>query len=104
MPLINITIGNPYYNPHVNRPYDEGQYDAPEHPLQGVARICRITAALKAAVPGMVLVSSGNSYLRGLSPYMAAGMLATTAADLVGFGREAFAYPISRGTSWRMAP
>lgn len=93
MPLINITIGNPYYNPHVNRPYDEGQYDAPEHPLQGVARICRITAALKAAVPGMALVSSGNSYLRGLSPYMAAGMLATNAADLVGFGREAFAYP-----------
>ena len=93
MPLINITIGNPYYNPHVNRPYDEGQYGAPEHPLQGVARICRITAALKAAVPGMAVVSSGNSYLRELSPYMAAGMLATGAADLVGFGREAFAYP-----------
>src|SRR5699024_4138720 len=37
--LINFTIGNPYVNPHVNRPYDKGGYTPPEHPLEGVARM-----------------------------------------------------------------
>ena len=28
--ILNVTIGNPYYNPHVNRPYRKGSYVAPE--------------------------------------------------------------------------
>ena len=39
IPLINITMGNPYKNPHVNRPYDNGNYVPDEHPLTGVGRI-----------------------------------------------------------------
>ena len=31
--MINVTGGNPYYNPHVNRPYDAGPYKPPVHQL-----------------------------------------------------------------------
>ncbi len=93
MNLINLTIGNPYFNPHINRPYDDGPVPSPEHPLTGVARIVRCTQTIKAAVPGITMISSGNSYLRTLSPYLAAGMLAGGHADIIGYGREAFAYP-----------
>ena len=40
--LINISTGNPYYNPHVGRPYDIGYYIPPEHPLEGTARMLNI--------------------------------------------------------------
>jgi hypothetical protein len=39
--LVNLTIGNPYFNRHVNRPYDKGGYVPSEHPLEGVSRMCR---------------------------------------------------------------
>src|SRR5699024_8927378 len=39
MELLDVTIGNPYFNPHVNRPYDNGPYIPDEHPLEGVARM-----------------------------------------------------------------
>ena len=39
LPLVNITIGNPYVNPHVNRPADWQPYPLPEDPLLGVARM-----------------------------------------------------------------
>lgn len=35
IPFIDITIGNPYKNPHVNRPYDVGNYVPDEHPFTG---------------------------------------------------------------------
>ena len=37
--LLNITMGNPYFNPHVNRPFAMGGYDPGEHPLEGVTRM-----------------------------------------------------------------
>ena len=36
--LLNITMGTPYYNPHVNRPYARGGYEQPENPVDGVAQ------------------------------------------------------------------
>lgn len=93
MELINFTIGNPYFNPHVNRPFDKGPYMPPEHPLAGVARICACTAEVKRNVPDLKVVSSGYSYLRQFSANLAAGMLESGGADMAGFGREAFAYP-----------
>ena len=36
--LLNISMGSPYYNPHIGRPFekpDEGNYEQPEHPLAG---------------------------------------------------------------------
>ncbi len=91
--LLNFTIGNPYFNPHVNRPYDSGPYIPEEHPLEGVARMCSCVGQVKQSVPGLTVITSGLSYLRQYSVNLAAGMLENDLADMAGFGREAFAYP-----------
>ena len=91
--LINITMGNPYYNPHVNRPYDKGPYVPDEHPLEGVARMIKGTAEIQKAVPDMAIVGTGYSWLREFAPYVAAGSIESVKVTIVGFGRNAFAYP-----------
>ncbi len=93
MRIIDFTIGNPYNNPHINRPYDIGAYEPPEHPLEGVSRACDVISQIKHAIPEMKIVSSEYSYLRQFSPYQAAGMISEGHADLAGYGRMAFAYP-----------
>ena len=92
IPLINITMGNPYKNPHVNRPYDHGNYVPDEHPLEGVGRIMRGVSEIQHAVDVPVL-GSAFSYLRQFAPNLAAGMVAGGHAALCGFGRLAFADP-----------
>ena len=91
--LINLTMGNPYVNPHVNRPFDNGFYLPPEHPFEGLGRMFSCIKEIKNVCPEQTIVASGLSYLRHFSPYAASGLLADGAADLIGFGREAFAYP-----------
>ncbi len=93
MELLDITIGNPYVNPHVNRPYDAGPYVPEEHPLEGVARMFACIGQIARAVPEMKIISSGHSYLRQLAPYLAAGAVETGVSAMAGFGREFFAYP-----------
>lgn len=91
--LLNITIGNPYVNPHVNRPYDRGNYVPEEHPLEGVARLMRCVRTIQESQPDMVILGSGFSYPRQYSANMAAGMVENGGCKLAGFGRMAFAYP-----------
>ncbi len=91
--IINITMGTPYYNPHVNRPYDKGGYIPPENPLIGVARLISGTGEIQKAVPDMAVVGTGYSWLRQFSPYIAAGALEKGKATLIGYGRQSFAYP-----------
>lgn len=91
--LLNFTMGTPYYNPHVNRPYDTGGYVPEEHQLEGVARLVNGIGEMKKAYPGMRIVGTGYSWLRQFAPNLAAGCIENGMADLVGFGREAFAYP-----------
>lgn len=91
--LLNLSMGTPYYNPHVNRPYDSGGYEPPESPLAGVERMINATREIKAAIPSLSIIGTGYSYLRHLSPNVAAGVLEEGAADMIGFGRMAFAYP-----------
>lgn len=91
--LLNISMGNPYFNPHVNRPFASGGYDTDEHPLQGVARVLAGTAKLKKAVPEMAFLCSAVSYLGVAAPHVVAGYLEQGGFDLAGFGRTAFAYP-----------
>ncbi len=91
--LLNITMGNPYVNPHVNRPFAKGGYEHPEHPLEGVARMLHGTATLKAAVPALQLISSGLSYLGVAAPGVAAAFVEAGGFDLAGFGRTIFAHP-----------
>ena len=91
--LLNITMGNPYFNPHVNRPYAQGGYEAPEHPLEGVARMLKGTVCLKQAVPEIKFLCSALSYLGVAAPHVAAAMISQGGFDLAGFGRTALAYP-----------
>ncbi len=91
--LLNITMGNPYFNPHVNRPYAKGGYEAPEHPLTGVARMLSGTALLKKAVPDMKLICSALSFLGVAAPHVAAAYIQDGGFDFAGFGRTIFAYP-----------
>jgi 2,4-dienoyl-CoA reductase-like NADH-dependent reductase (Old Yellow Enzyme family) len=91
--LLDFTIGNPYFNPHVNRPFDTGPYESPEHPLVGVARVCDCIAEVKSHFKNLITISSANSYLRQFSINMAAGMIESGKTDIAGFGRMAFAYP-----------
>lgn len=91
--LLNLTMGTPYYNPHVNRPFDKGEYIHEEHPLQGVARLVSGIGEIQQSVPEMAIVGTGYSWLRHFSPYLAAGILENKYATVIGYGRESFAYP-----------
>lgn len=91
--LLNITMGNPYFNPHVNRPFASGGYEIDEHPLEGVARMLNGTAELKKQVPNIKIISSALSYLGAVAPNVAAGYIENGGFDFAGFGRTIFAYP-----------
>lgn len=93
IPLLNITIGNPYKNPHVNRPYDRGNYVPDEHPLEGESRMMHCVSTIQKAHPDLPILGSAYTYLRQFSPQLAAGMLKGGHAQMAGFGRMAFAYP-----------
>ncbi len=91
--LVNTTMGNPYVNPHINRPYNLGGYIPNEHPLEGVARMISGARELTHAFPDMDFVASGISYLREYAFPAAAALVENGDAAFVGFGRASFAYP-----------
>ncbi len=91
--LVNITMGNPYFNPHVNRPFAAGAYEPPEDPLTGVARMLLGTAKLKESAKDVALVTSAASFLGAAAPGVLAGLIGAGGADLAGFGRQCLAYP-----------
>jgi 2,4-dienoyl-CoA reductase-like NADH-dependent reductase (Old Yellow Enzyme family) len=95
-PCVNVTICNPYYHPHLNRPHDNteaGRPQPPEHPLVGVHRLVDLAGRVQRACPGVAIVGTGYSYLRQFVPQFAAGALHAGMAEMIGLGREAFAYP-----------
>ena len=91
--LLNITMGNPYFNPHVNRPFAMGGYETAEHPLEGVKRMLEGIARLKERVPEMALICSAVSYLGVAAPHVVAAYIRDGKFDIAGFGRTIFAYP-----------
>ncbi len=91
--LLNITMGNPYVNPHVNRPFAAGGYAPEEHPLCGVKRVLDGTARLKQAVPELAIICSALSFLGVAAPGVAAAYIQEGGFDFAGFGRTIFAYP-----------
>lgn len=91
--MINITIGNPYVNPHVNRPYDRGNYVPGEHPFEGLSRMMYCVGKIQKNNPDLLVVGSAFSYLRQFSVHMAAGAVEQGICQVAGFGRQAFAYP-----------
>jgi 2,4-dienoyl-CoA reductase (NADPH2) len=95
-PLLNVSIGNPYYQPHIGRPFDKpvvGQFRPDEHPLVGVARLLRIVGALQQASPSLPIVGTGYSWLRQYFPNVGAAILRDARAAFIGIGRLALAYP-----------
>ncbi|MDD2571594.1 MAG: hypothetical protein PHF53_03985 [Bacteroidales bacterium] len=98
VPLWNITAGIPRIAPHVGRPYDRGAFNATppeEHPLEGIARLIRVTGELQQAFPTLKFTGTGYSWLRQYYPYVGAGVLKEGKASFIGLGRSSFAYPDS---------
>lgn len=91
--LFNISMGSPYYNPHLTRPYDVGPYLPPKHPLEGVEMMLKAVRTLQAAVPDAAFMGVGLTWLRHFAPYVAAGCIEQGWFNMAGFGRQAFAYP-----------
>ncbi len=88
-----VTMGNPYFNPHVGRPFDSGAYVPPESPVKGVERLVTLAGSIKRMVPGMLFIGAGYSWLREFAVEAGAYTLENQLADFVGFGRQAFAFP-----------
>ena len=94
--LINVSLGCPYYNPHIGRPFekpDDGNYEQPEHPLLGVDRHFRIAGELQRSFPDLPIVGTGYSWLQKYAINAGARNLAEGNIRFVGIGRGALAYP-----------
>jgi 2,4-dienoyl-CoA reductase-like NADH-dependent reductase (Old Yellow Enzyme family) len=94
--FLNVSLGVPYYNPHVGRPFespDEGNYEQPEHPLLGVNRHFQIAGALQRAFPDLPMVGTGYSWLQTYAANAAAYNIETGGIRFFGYGRGALAYP-----------
>lgn len=87
--LVNITLGNPYLIPHINRPC----INSPEDGNIGMKRIRSVTAELKNAFPDMAFAMSGLTFEGENAVDYAENMLLEGIADFMGFGRMTFAYP-----------
>ena len=92
--MLNLTIGNPYYNPHINRPFKKGAYVAPEPAMAGLMRFEQVEEHLKEKFPNLPLVASGLSYYRKELMEKSEELISSGKADFVGYGRVSLAYPM----------
>ena len=88
--LINLTLGNPYLIPHINRPC----MNAPEDGDIGVKRIYDVTKELKDEFPDVSFAASGLTYPGENAMEYAEKLINEGVADFAGFGRLTFAYPM----------
>ncbi len=96
MQLLNVSLGSPYYNPHIGRPFespDEGNYEQPEHPLVGVDRHFFVAGELQRAFPDIPMVGTGYSWLQTYAPNAGAANILDGNIAMMGMGRNALAYP-----------
>ena len=94
--LVNVTLGSPYYNPHLQRPaaYPPSDgYQPPADPLQFVKVHLDAVRAAKAAVPSLKLVGTGYTYLQEWLPNVAQHEVRCGHVDFVGLGRMVLSYP-----------
>lgn len=87
--LINLTLGNPYLIPHINRPC----INSPEDGKIGIKRIYDVTKELKSSFSDIKFVASGLSFEGENAVDYAAKIINDAVADFAGFGRLTFAYP-----------
>jgi 2,4-dienoyl-CoA reductase-like NADH-dependent reductase (Old Yellow Enzyme family) len=96
MTIFNLSMGNPYNNPHFGRPAEIPPLDAysfPEHPLAGVARHFKMAAEMQLAFPDVAFVGTGYSWLQHHFLACGAANVKKNRITFVGMGRGAFAYP-----------
>jgi NADPH2 dehydrogenase len=94
--LVNVSLGNPYASPHLLRPFEyppPDGYETPEHPLIGVDRHFRLTAAVQAKYPDLAVVGSGYSWLQAYAFQAGAANVAAGKTSFVGIGRGALTQP-----------
>lgn len=94
--LLNVSLGSPYSNPHIGRPFekpDEGNYEEPEHPLLGVDRHFRIAGELQRAFPDLPMVGTGYSWLQKYAINAGARNIEKGNIRFLRIGRGALAYP-----------
>jgi 2,4-dienoyl-CoA reductase-like NADH-dependent reductase (Old Yellow Enzyme family) len=94
--LVNTSMGNPYAQPHVGRPFEyppPDGYESPEHPLVGVDRQFQATATIQRAFPDLAVVGTGYSYLQEFLPHAGAANLRDNRVSFVGLGRASLAQP-----------
>jgi len=94
--LVNATMGNPYAQPHIGRPFEippPDGYESPEHPLLGVDRHFKATDTIQRANPDLALVGTGYSYLQEFLPQAAAANVREGRVSIVGVGRASLAQP-----------
>ncbi|ADB15446.1 NADH:flavin oxidoreductase/NADH oxidase [Pirellula staleyi DSM 6068] len=96
VPSVNVSCGSPYYNPHIQRPAifpPSDGYQPPEDPLVGVFRQIEMHSRCKQAVPELVFVGTGYSYLQDYLPHVAQAVVREGWIDMVGLGRMVLSYP-----------
>jgi 2,4-dienoyl-CoA reductase-like NADH-dependent reductase (Old Yellow Enzyme family) len=94
--LVNVSLGNPYASPHFLRPFEYAPidgYETPEHPLIGVDRHFRLTAAVQRTNPNLAVVGSGYSWLQAFLLEAGAANVRAGRVTFVGVGRAALAHP-----------
>jgi 2,4-dienoyl-CoA reductase-like NADH-dependent reductase (Old Yellow Enzyme family) len=94
--LVNVTMGNPYAQPHFGRPFEyppPDGYESPEHPLVGADRHFKATEAVHRAYPDLAVVGTGYSYFQEFLPQIGAGNLRDGRTTFVGIGRASLAQP-----------
>ena len=94
--MANLTIGSPYYCPHLQRPASYPPSDGylpPRDPMLEVARHLRTVRTIRGLAPGMPVVGSGYSYLQQWLPNVAEFEVDRGHVDMVGLGRSMLSYP-----------
>jgi NADPH2 dehydrogenase len=93
---VNLSACSPYTVPHMQRPAafpPSDGYPPPEDPLVGVWRLVDQCRRAKEAVPGLVMVGTGYTYLQEYLPHAAQAVVRRGWTDLVGLGRMVLSYP-----------
>jgi NADPH2 dehydrogenase len=93
---VNLSAGSPYTVPHIQRPAafpPSDGYPPPEDPLTGVWRQIDAAKRAKEAVPDLVLVGSGYTYLQDYLVHAAQAVVRQGWIDAVGLGRMVLSYP-----------
>lgn len=94
--LVNISLGSPYFCPHLLRPtlYPPSDgYLPPEDPLVNVFRHLTAVRLVKETFPNLTLVGAGYTYLQEWLPHVAEHEVGKGHVDFVGLGRMVLSYP-----------